>query len=191
MLSAMWNRHSVGVMDRMSMALSAQNERAPIPFAACEVGGFVVCCGMNVRLVWILSLLMIGLGCAAEIVAWKVPLNRFAWGGLETEGVARLKSAPEESPFFTDGDELWDLKGIAIENSEGVKVAPEWVVWNAGTGRLVAKGDWAKITAIHEMLRIDQLASHCRLKLSLVPVTDEALVPSRDSKPVAEISGRR
>ena len=42
---------------------------------------------------------------AAEIVSWKVPLSRYAWGA-EVEKKVRLKSAPDPSPFFKDGDEF-------------------------------------------------------------------------------------
>ncbi len=126
-------------------------------------------------------------GQAADIVAWKVPMSRYASGDWQTEGAVRLRSAPEESPFFKDGDELWNLNGIDVEHKEGEKKA-EWVVWNASTGRLVAKGDWAQITTIHERLRIDEMAKHCRVKLSLVPVADASEIPGHDSKAVAAVS---
>ena len=42
-------------------------------------------------------------GQAADIVAWKVPVSRYASGDWQAEGAVRLRSAPEESPFFKDG----------------------------------------------------------------------------------------
>ena len=50
--------------------------------------------------------LLIACACeAAEIVSWSVPLFRYAWGA-EVEKKVRLKSAPDPSPFFKDGDEF-------------------------------------------------------------------------------------
>ena len=42
---------------------------------------------MNRPVGWLLWLMM-ALACSAsEIVAWKLPLSRFAWEGLESEGI--------------------------------------------------------------------------------------------------------
>jgi hypothetical protein len=73
-----------------------------------------------------ISFLMIAsLGHAAEIVAWKIPLNRFAHRGLQSNGIARLASAPEASTFFNPGDELWDLKGIPTgQDNNGHRIEP-------------------------------------------------------------------
>lgn len=137
---------------------------------------------------WIVCVLM-ALPCeAAEIVAWKVPVSRFAWSELENKGLVRCESAPEASPFFNEGDELWQLKKMPLDSQTRQPLSAEWVVWNANTGRLVAKGDWTQIYGLHEFLRADELPRHCRLTVRAFPVVDGTLPVSADSKPVAEVS---
>ena len=131
-------------------------------------------------------LMMASLCHAAEIVAWKIPLTRFAHRGLQSNGIARLAAAPEASPFFKPGDELWDLKGIPSNqeyNGQRLETAPalEWVIWNAGSGRLVTKGEWAAVWQLHQQLRIDQLPRMCRL-------TAEVFAVPADGSPFSEKS---
>lgn len=149
----------------------------------------------------ILWLLMALVCDAAEIVSWKVPLSRYAWG-VEAEKKGRLKSAPEPSPFFKDGDELWDLKGIpATEDHAATDPLPpqdvllktdpplDWVVWNARSGRLVVKGDWNAIWQLHYQLRIDQLPKQCRLTTEVFEVPADGSPLTEKSVPAAFLSG--
>ena len=132
--------------------------------------------------------LLMALACqAAEIVSWKVPLSRYAWG-VEVEKKIRLKSAPEPSPFFKDGDELWDLKGIPATNEAVADPPLDWVVWNARSGRLVAKGDWNAIWQLHSQLQIDQLPKQCRLTAEVFEVPADGSPLTEKSVPAALLS---
>jgi hypothetical protein len=138
------------------------------------------------RYLAVLLWLMLALACsAAEIVAWKVPLNRYAWDGLNSKGVVRLKSAPESSPFFKEGDELWDLRGIPARDS---KLALDWLVWNASSGRLIAKANWAAISALNDILLPGELPEFCRLTVSLYQVPADGGPLKDDAPPVAELT---
>lgn len=145
--------------------------------------------------------LLMALACeGAEIVSWKVPLSRYAWG-VEAEKKVRLESAPEPSPFFKDGDELWDLKGIpATEDQAATDPLPpqdvrlktdpplDWVVWNARSGRLVVKGDWNAIWQLHYQLQIDQLPKQCRLTTAVFEVPADGSPLTEKSVPTVFLS---
>ena len=155
---------------------------------------------MNRPLGTILWLLMAFACEAAEIVSWKVPLSRYAWG-REAEKKVRLKSAPEPSPFFNDGDELWDLKNIPATQdpaetdplpAEDVRLKTDppldWVVWNARSGRLVVKGDWNAIWQLHYQLQIDQLPRQCRITTEVFEVPADGAPPTEKAVPAAFLS---
>lgn len=147
--------------------------------------------------------LLMALACeAAEIVSWKVPLSRYAWGA-EVEKKVRLKSSPEPSPFFKDGDELWDLKNVpvtghAADETDGIvpsrdtrlKTDPplDWVVWNARSARLVVKGDWNAIWQLHYQLGIEQLPKQCRLTAAVFEVPADTSPVSEKSVPAVFLS---
>ena len=128
----------------------------------------------------ILSLLMTLVCPAAEIVAWKVPLSRYAHRGLESAGIIRCGVKPEASPFFKEGDELWDLKGVAAEDR--IEHAPqvEWLVWNASSGRLVTKAGWVSVWQLHQRLGIKELPRQCRLTASVFDVAPDGAPPSKE-----------
>ena len=136
-------------------------------------------------LLWLLFPLVCS---AAEIVAWKVPLNRYAWDGLNSQGVVRLKSPPEASVFFKEGDELWEMKGSPELEPAKRKLALDWLVWNASSGRFIAKGNWAEICALNDFLRPGELPEFCRLKVSLYQVPEDGGPLKDDAPPVAEIT---
>lgn len=130
---------------------------------------------------WILCLLT-ALTCeAAEIVAWKVPLSRYVGQELETAGIVRCKSAPEPSPFFKQGDVLWDLKGIPAENRIQTDPPLEWVVWNENSECLVIKADWNGIWQLHQRLGMDELPKQCR-------ITAEVFEVQADGSPLSDKS---
>lgn len=132
-----------------------------------------VCCLL------ILSLLM-PLACpAAEVVAWKVPLSRYTGSGLKAAGVIRCQVAPEASPFFKEGDELWDLKGVAPEDRIAHAPQIEWLVWNATSGQLVTKAEWISVWQLHQRLGIEELPKQCRLKASVFEVAADGAPPSQ------------
>jgi len=109
--------------------------------------------GMKQYLGWLLGLLLSMACSAAEIVAWKVPLSRLGGIALATEGVVRCKAVPEASPFFKEGDEIWDLMGVGTEKYLQKKMTLDWIVWNASSGRVIAKAKWDGICAINGTLR--------------------------------------
>lgn len=149
-----------------------------------------------------LSCVLVAVTCqAAEIVAWKVPLSNYVPAGLEAQGVVRMKSAPEPSPFFKEGDEIWDLKGIPatdrneenlprLESAHGITTDPplEWVVWNASTERLVTKADWNAIFQLHQQFRIDQMPKQVRFTAEVFEVPPNGAAPSEKSMPSAALT---
>jgi hypothetical protein len=141
---------------------------------------------------WFLWLLM-ALACeAAEIVAWKVPLSSYAFSGLESEGIVRLKSPPEPSPFFKEGDELWNLRGIPAVEPTALRIETnpplEWVVWNASSARLVTKGDWDSIWQLHQGLRIDQLPKMLRLTAEVFEIPADGAALSERAVPCSTLT---
>jgi len=138
---------------------------------------------------FLISLSWMTLVCpAAEIVGWQIPLTWFVGNGLETRGIVRCENAPESSPFFKEGDELWDLKNVTSDLEMEANLSLDWLVWDATSARLVAKGDWADLCAIHELLRPDQQAKQCRLTMNLYPVPANLVPPGAGLKPVGTIS---
>lgn len=107
---------------------------------------------------------------AAEIVAMKVPLSSYAFSGLKSDGIVRCKAAPEASPFFKPGDELWDLKGVPGEGRIEKDLPLEWAVWNASSQMLVIKADLIGIHKLHKRLGMDQQPKQCRLKAEVFEV---------------------
>ncbi|MEO5917450.1 MAG: hypothetical protein ABIS50_24695 [Luteolibacter sp.] len=125
---------------------------------------------------------------AAEIVGWKVPLSYYVGSGLETKGIVRREAAPESSPFFKPGDELWDLKEVMPDGKPDPKLSLDWLVWNATSDQLVAKGDWADLSAIQGLLRLDEQAKQCRVVVNFYQVPENLAPPGADSKPVGTMS---
>lgn len=148
--------------------------------------------------VWLMA---VSMNLSAEIVAWKVPLARFAIQGMESDGIARLKAPPEPSPFFGVGDELWDLKGIpkaAPDRAEGLPYVPpprletnpplEWVVWNATTSTLVTKSDWNGIWQLHNRMNVLGQPKQCRVLIDVFEVPKDGDGLSENTRPVSSLS---
>jgi hypothetical protein len=126
---------------------------------------------------------------AAEIVAWKVPLSRFSQErGLDAIGIVRCKAAPEASPFFKEGDLLWDLKGIPVDQRIETEPPLEWVVWNESSGRLVTKADWNGIWQLNQRLGMDRLPQQCRLTAEVFEVPADGSPFSEKSVPLMVLS---
>jgi hypothetical protein len=94
-------------------------------FQLVAAGGFCAYRIMRNFRALVLWLLVTTVCPAAEIVAWKVPLSRYLTSGLDSEGVVRCKAAPEPSPFFKEGDELWDLKQAPAPESTREIITPQ------------------------------------------------------------------
>lgn len=109
------------------------------------------------RLLLLVLLALPWVAQGAYTAAWKVPLETLVPDQARKEKIRKLEKPPGESAFFAPGDELWDVSGVlrdvnllpmyADRDSFGAQVAEspgawkgEWAVWNARTGRLVARG---------------------------------------------------
>lgn len=105
---------------------------------------------------------------AAEVVGWKAPL---AWvsRNLPTQGAGleRKLTAPEPSVFFLPGDELVD---VGVAELPGQAAALDWMVWNARSGMLVAKGEIDNLSRLEEVLGLDQMPNQCRIVVELFDV---------------------
>jgi hypothetical protein len=147
---------------------------------------------------WVLLPWLLGsLNCpAAEIVSWKIPLERYLANGLDAKGVVRMASAPEASPFFKEGDVLWDIKGINAKDGAPDKLArladghrnvanhpPEWAVWNASAERLVIKADWLSIFNLNERLRINEMPKQIRLTAEFSGLSADGATASEKDQP--------
>ncbi len=135
----------------------------------------------------LLCLFLTSWATAAEIFAWKVPLSYFAWEGLDAPGVVRLESAPEKSPFFSEGDVLWDIRAAVPDAIAKAGASPEWAVWNATSKRIVAKGSFSAIYSLHYHLETESLPTHCRVKIDVFPVS-AAAPPDFTAKPYASLT---
>ena len=142
--------------------------------------------------------LLISVVCpAAEIVAWKVPLEAYLYDGLKSEGVVRLESPPEPSPFFGPADELWDLGKVPMEKRDRSFFVPsrlaaqppvEWAVWNASTRRLVTKGDLNSVWQLHRKLRVEQLPRVSKITLDVFEMEADGSPPGSEAIPVSQLS---
>lgn len=125
---------------------------------------------------------------AGEIVAWKVPLQRYAWRDSGPENQIRLPQPPEASPFLHPGDELWDLTKLPKDGMVITDPPLEWAVWNATTSTLVTKSDWNGIWQLRNQLGIERLTRLCRSTLEIFNVPQDGSPPSEKSVPVSKLS---
>jgi len=153
--------------------------------------------------------LLTALACpAAEIVAWRVPVESFLNRPLPKEEMTRLSSPPEKSPFFREGDELWDLKRLPVEMTARPKgtafepgyiddlergrleTAPplEWVVWNATTSRLITKSEWNGVSQLHLRFAPDRQPTLCKFTVDLFEVPPDGSPPKPDSIPAQTLT---
>ncbi len=117
---------------------------------------------------------------AADVVAWKTPLETLASDGKETPGLSRCEP-PEPSPFFSPDDELWDLRAVSPEEVD-------WLVWNATTGRVVAKAGAEQMWRIHHRIGYDKPPLQCRLRFRLLAAPADGGEPAPDAEALAEVS---
>ena len=134
--------------------------------------------------------------------------------GLQAEGIVRCKSAPEKSPFFKEGDELWDLTGIHGEYLPNPQISEfpsdsdnlqdsrkalkdilsttnpplEWAVWNASSGRLVTKSERIAIWQLNQQLGMDRFPKQCRMTAEFFEVPSEGSPLAENAVPSAVVS---
>lgn len=135
-----------------------------------------------------LWLLAVSLSTAAEIVAWKVPLTRFAVHGMDSEGLVRLNVPPEASPFFGAGDELWDLSALLEDQRIDTNTPLDWAVWNSTTSTLVTKSDWNGVWRLRNQLQVFEQATQCRVTLKVFEVPKDGSDLSEQATPVGVLS---
>ncbi|RYD81478.1 MAG: hypothetical protein EOP84_10945 [Verrucomicrobiaceae bacterium] len=104
---------------------------------------------------------------AGEIMAWKVPLERYSYQSMPGKP---LENPPEASVFFRPGDELRDTGKVNDEDSPQV----EWAVWNATTRTLVTKSSSEEIWPLLLMLDPEQIPRQCQLQLDVFDTTDDS-----------------
>ncbi|MCW1913465.1 hypothetical protein OJ996_07765 [Luteolibacter sp. GHJ8] len=124
-----------------------------------------------------LAWLALALWAQASVTAgWKVPSSQVVYSLGDDPNVPKLENPPGESAFFQSGDELWDLSQIVshrifMEGGE-LGVIPdwpgEWVVWNARSGMVVARGSESDLLLVQGALELPQLEYELRAKLELV-----------------------
>jgi|GEM_PF-4716517 len=105
---------------------------------------------------------------AGEVVGWKAPL---AWVARDLPaqgaGLEGKLTPPEPSVFFLPSDELMELRFAELF---GQALALDWVVWNARSGMLVAKGEIDNLSRLEELLKLNQMPSQCRIVVELFDV---------------------
>ncbi len=148
---------------------------------------------MKLRVLAIVLLLLVPLARAAEMtVAWSVPLDYVAPSQKSWRNIPKLEQPPGQSAFFHPGDELWDLSrgfmGMRVEDGseheagldpslarldpadlKGFRKWPgKWLVWNARSGMLVARGSETDILMTEELMNFANLPVILRTKLELL-----------------------
>lgn len=136
---------------------------------------------------------------AGEIVSWKLPLSRIPDLTLQAPGVARCQAIPEPSVFFREGDELWDLSkamprrppeesGSGEDRPLQTKAPLDWIVWNASSGRIVAKANWSGLWQLHQQLDAAHLPVQCRIQVDSYPMPADGTPPADAAPPAASLS---
>jgi hypothetical protein len=138
---------------------------------------------MKILLQCLLLLSCNALVFSAEIIAWKTPVAVIAPQGLNVSGVTRLEKPPETSPFFGPKDELWDIAVLMSRPDRKLSDPPEWIVWNATSGYLVAKVSWAAYLEIEHKWELQFPASQCRVKIDVYDVPANGSPPNRSKPP--------
>ncbi len=124
---------------------------------------------------------------AGDTIGWKVPLSRYDSYGLEESGAIRLDKPPGPSSFFKEGDELWDFSKVSERGREARKPPLDWLIWNATSGRLVARGAWRDLARLHDMLSLEDLTTMVRLTTRAFEVLPGAPPFSPGGTPSAEL----
>ena len=125
---------------------------------------------------------------AAEVVSWKAPVDDLAPEPFLAPGVIQLQYPPEESVFFQSGDELWDIRPLFAESDSAERMRIEWIIWNARSGRVTAKGEMTDLWKIHQRLRGQEQSTHTRLTLKLFDVSPDKAPPTDSTPPAATVS---
>ncbi|MES2980956.1 MAG: hypothetical protein V4727_01475 [Verrucomicrobiota bacterium] len=142
---------------------------------------------MKILLQCLLFLGFNALAFSAEILAWKTPISQIDTGGKVSPGLVRLEKPPEASPLFGKDDELWSVSSIMPNNQE-VTDKLEWAVWNATSGRLVAKGTWVALFELQHHYDLDNPPVQARVKLDAYQIPADAAPPDPSKPPSFSLS---
>jgi hypothetical protein len=112
---------------------------------------------------------------AAVTVGWKIPITQVVYNLGENPGAQKLEKPPAASAFFQPGDEIWDIapavsQRLFMKGGE-LGVIPdwpgEWLVWNARSGMVVARGSESDVLLAQQALELSELPFELRAKLEL------------------------
>ena len=138
---------------------------------------------MIARVICALYLAVVCHAAADDVVGWNIPFAAHASWGLEDGDLVKMKKAPERSPFFKAGDQLYDLS--RAEHS-AFDAKTQWLVWNATSGMLVTKAGWDAIGRLHRTIAGQSM--QCRVKLEVLEAAADGAPPSSGSKFFSSIS---
>jgi hypothetical protein len=124
---------------------------------------------------------------SAEIIGWKTSISRIITGGKVSPSLVRLEKPPEASLFFGKDDELWNVSSIMPSNEE-VAEKLEWAVWNATSGRLIAKGSWVALFELQHHYDLDNPPIQARVKLDAYQVPVDGAQPDASKPPSFSLS---
>lgn len=147
-----------------------------------------------IRLLMMLMLAFSGVGRAEVTAAWKVPIGHFVPDHENNEQVRKLERPPGESAFFQLKDELWDVVEVlnwnlqiladGADQGRDSEAEPadvgwegEWLVWNARSGMLVARGSWIDVLRVEKVLGLAELPIVFRAKVELIKGQGQSAEP--------------
>jgi hypothetical protein len=146
---------------------------------------------------------------ASVTAAWKIPVDHFAPDYKTNDKFRKLEQPPGDSDFLQPGDELWDLsKGLAYrikvplpENedpfAEGKTIKldqpwyGEWLVWNARSGMVVARGSWNDIHAAQKLIGFEDVPVSIRTRVELVTAGKDTVSVSLTGEDTQEVSAKK
>ena len=146
------------------------------------------------RLLMILLLAFSGVGRAEVTAAWKVAIGQFVPDHQNNAQVRKVEKPPGESAFFQRNDELWDVLKVLNWNLQNLAEGAvqggdseadpadaewegEWLVWNARSGMLVARGSWIDVLRVEKVLGLAELPIVFRTKVELMKGQGESSEP--------------
>jgi hypothetical protein len=143
---------------------------------------------MKILLQCLLFLSCNALAFSAEILAWKTPLSLITSEGVNDSRVIRLEKPPEASPFFGAKDELWDIALVFSRSDRALSDPPEWIVWNATSGRIVTKVSWMAFLELQHKWDFNIPPVQCRVKIDVYEVAADGAPPDRSKLPKHSLS---
>jgi hypothetical protein len=134
--------------------------------------------GMTPRIIILFLSLLAPLAQCAVTVGWKIPVDRVAPELATNENVRKLAKPPGRSAFFQPGDELWDISAEVMGRASPEEPVPakwpgEWLVWNARSGMIVARGTRGDIFFAQSVIGIEEQQRVVRTRFDLVRGTAE------------------